>query len=229
MKFLNIFSRNTQLIKKETVPEITIDFREKNCLLPFYLRKKGFKIKFQDLNVDYLVKGVAIERKTIQDFINSVIDKRLLKQLKNLQNYSKKILIIEGIKEREFYSGSDSRIHPNAIRGLLLSIQLKYNIPIIYTENYKDTAEFISVLSRKKSLDNSKPLSLNITKRNLTKKQRLQFILEGFPGIGPKSSEKILKKFKNLKNFFNASLEELQEVLGKKAEKIKEIIDFKCN
>ena len=55
----------------------------------------GIGIDFQTLKVaDYLVKGVAIERKTVSDFISSMINKRLLRQLEELQQYPKKILII---------------------------------------------------------------------------------------------------------------------------------------
>ena len=46
----------------------------------------------------------------------------------------------------------------------------------------------------------------------------MQFILEGFPGIGPKTAKKLLKEFKSLKNLFNSPTEKLQEVIGKKGE-----------
>lgn len=226
MTFLNIFSKKQIIIKKqEDKIKISIDYREKNCLIASELASMGFEIEFKELKVaDYIIKGVAIERKTINDFISSMINKRLLKQLEELQQYPNRLLIIEGIEEQELYSNSEINskqgINPNAIRGFLLSILLKYKVPIIFTKNYKDTAKFISVLGRKKE----KEMSLNITKRNLNKKERMQFILEGFPGIGPKTSKKLLKKFKTLRNIFSASEEELKEILGKKTESFKDII-----
>ena len=46
----------------------------------------------------------------------------------------------------------------------------------------------------------------------------MQFILESFPGIGPKKAKLLLKKFENLNNIFNASSEDLKKLIGKKAE-----------
>ena len=222
MSFLNIFPKPRRKKSIQKI-KILIDYRERNCLIASELVSMGFVIEFRELKVaDYLVKDIAIERKTINDFISSMINKRLLKQLEELQQYENRLLIIEGIEEQELYT--DSRewtgMNPNAIRGFLLSILLKYKVPIIFTKNYKDTAKFIAILSKKQE----KELPLNITKKTLNKKERLQFILEGFPGIGPKTAKKLLKKFKTLRNIFNASEEELKEVIGKKAESFKELI-----
>ena len=70
-------------------------------------------------------------------------------------------------------------------------------------------------------------MPLNISKKNPNKKERLQFILEGFPGIGPKTAQKLLKRFKSLKEIFNASEEDLKKILGKKAETLYELIHSK--
>ena len=61
-------------------------------------------------------------------------------------------------------------------------------------------------------------MSLNVSKRAFNKKEQMQYIIEGFPGIGPKTAKKLLNKFKTIKNILNASQEELKEVIGKKAE-----------
>jgi len=222
----NIFSRNISKIKKETFQKETIilDYRERNSLIVSELIHEGLDVKFKELKVaDYLVKDVAIERKTVSDFISSMVNRRLLKQLEELQQYKNKLLIIEGIDEQELYTDSEERIgmHPNSVRGFLLSILIKHKIPIIFTKNYKDSAKFILILSRRKS----KELSLNVSKKSLNKKEQLQFILEGFPSIGPKTARKLLEKFKTIKNFVNASEEELKEILGKRAEIIRRIID----
>ncbi|HEB47241.1 MAG TPA: RNA helicase, partial [Candidatus Pacearchaeota archaeon] len=113
--------------------------------------------------------------------------------------------------------------HPNSVRGFLLSILLKYKVPIIFTKNYQDTAKFLSVLSRKKPRE----IPLNVNKKNLSKKERVQFIIEGFPGIGPKTAIKLLKKFRTVKNIVNAPESELREVIGKKSEIVKKIIEQK--
>ncbi len=216
----DIFSKPKKIREekpKQKKQKIIIDYREKNSLVASTLVEFGFEIEFRELKVaDYLVNNVAIERKTISDFVNSIINKRIIRQLQELQQYDNKLLIIEGIGEQELYSddSENKTIHPNAVRGFLLSVTLRHKIPIILTKNYEDTARFISVLANKKE----KESSLNVTKKSLNKKERLQFILEGFPGIGPKTAKKLLEKFKTLKNIANASLEELTEIIGKKAD-----------
>ena len=215
-------------MRKKKVKEkpIIIDSREKNSLVYSELIALGLKVEFKNLKVaDYLVRDVAIERKTVNDFINSMKNRRLIKQLEELQQYENRLLIIEGIDEQELYTDSEDWIgmHPNSIRGFLLSILLKYRVPIIFTKNYEDTAKFISVLYKRKG---DAEISLNVKKKSLNKKQQLEFLIEGFPGIGPKTARKLLKKFKTIKEIINASQEELKEAIGKKAE-IFELVDKK--
>jgi len=252
--FLNIFPEKAQKIKKEKpVGKVLVDYREKNCLVPSALLKLGAEIEFMNLKVgDYLVNGFAIERKTISDFIFSMINGRLVKQIEELKQYEDKLLIIEGIENQELYNDEEvrlssealkkvalpmdlkilrnslpqfeervrekqgvvSQVNSNSIRGFLISITLKHKIPVIYSKNSKDTAKFIFVLLKRKE----KETRLNVRKKTLNKKEQLQIIIEGFPGIGPKAAKKLLEKFKTIKNIINASQEELKEVIGKKAE-----------
>ena len=178
---------------------------------------------------DYIINEIAIERKTVDDFIGSMINKRLIRQLEELQQYPKKLLLIEGLEHQDLYKSNEEYeeskvgIHPNAIRGFLLSISLKFNVPIIFSKNYEDSARYMALLAKKKDVESS----IRATKKFLNLKEQKQYILEGFPGIGPKSAKKLLKKYKTLQAIFNASNEELEEILGKKAELFKKILEGK--
>ncbi len=220
----DIFSSNP-LKKKIINPiKVVVDYREKNSLVASELIDLGLNVEFKELKVaDYIVRDVAIERKTVSDFLGSMLNKRLLKQIEDLKQYKNKLILIEGIDEQEVYSNSKEYrgIHPNSVRGFLLSIVLKHKIPLLFTKDSKDTANFIALIAKKQN----KEMSLNVSKKSFNKKEQMRFILEGFPGIGPKKSEEILKEFKTLKNFVNAPIESLKKVLGKKAEKIKLIIE----
>src|SRR4030042_3894427 len=120
-RLFDIFSRKKSK-KIEEVPKekILIDYRERNSFVPSHLSKMGFEIEFKELKIgDYIVKDVIIERKTVSDFISSMINQRLLKQIEELKQYQNKLLIIEGISERELYSDDKEvkeGINPNAIR-----------------------------------------------------------------------------------------------------------------
>ena len=213
-KIHDIFTRKHPIIKKE-VPKIPIeiDYREKNSLVPANLEKLGFGLNFKELKVaDYIVKGVAIERKTVNDFISSMISRRLITQLEQMQQYERKLLIVEGINEQELYH-ENSKVNENAIRGMLLSILLKYNIPIIFTKNSEDSAKFMKVLANKKESETP----LNPRRKSLNKKEQMQFIIESFPGVGPKTAKKLLQEFGSIKKIINSSEEELSKILGTKA------------
>jgi len=221
-QIFDIFSRKSpvRVGKQESGSQkqkIIVDYREKNSLVISALIRLGIEIEFRELKVaDYIVKDVAIERKTINDFVSSMLNKRLFNQIQELQQYKNRLLLIEGIEEQELYSDEEGGVNGNAIRGFLLSILLKHNIPIIFTKNAEDTAKFISVLSKKQK----KEMALKTKKRILNKKEQLQFIIESFPGIGPKTAQKLLTKFKTIQNIINAPEQELKETIGKKADVI---------
>lgn len=212
---LNIFSGEKLKTKKEIAKhKIIIDYREKNSLVISELSRLGFEIEIKELKVaDYIVNNVAIERKTVSDFVSSMLNKRLIKQLEELQQYKNKLLIIEGIDEQEIYPKNNG-VHPNSIRGFLLSILLKHNIPMLFTQNYEDTAQFIYRIAMKKNQE----MGIRANKKSLNKKEQIQFIIEGFPGIGIKTAKKLLREFKTIKNIINASQEKLHKAIGKKSE-----------
>lgn len=214
--FSQIFSKKKENKSFREPLKVIVDYREKNSFVPANLSKLGIEIEFKELKVaDYLVNGIAIERKTVSDFISSMINQRLVSQLEGLKQYESPLLIIEGIYEQELYSDNcNSGVHANSIRGFLLSIMLKHKIPVLFTKNPEDTARFIFTILQKKEKENS----LNISRKSLSKNEQIQFIIEGFPGIGPKTAKKLLEKFKTIKNIANASQEQLNEVIGKKAE-----------
>ena len=224
IKFQEIFSTKSKIIKEPGKYKIIIDYREKNSLVPIHLKKLGFEIEFKELKVaDYIVKDIAIERKTISDFLSSMINKRLSKQIEGLKQYQNKLILIEGFENQELYNDNNTKINSNAIRGFLLSIALKHKIPIIFTKNPEDTAKFISVIAKKQE----KEMSLISKKKSLSKKEQLQFIVEGFPGIGPKTAKKLLKEFKTIQGIINAPEIDLKKILGKKEIIFRTLIESK--
>jgi len=213
-ELLNIFSnKKIKIIDK---PKVFADYREKNSLVIASLMNLGCDVEIKELKVgDYIAQNVIIERKTVTDFVSSMVNKRLLSQIEDLKQFENKLLIIEGIEEQELYNEHNTGgVSSNSIRGFLLSISLKHKIPIIFSKNSADTAKYIYLIAKKQK----KEMSTNAKKKSKNKKEQMEFILEGFPGIGPKASKKLLKDFKSLKNIFNTTEEELKNSIGKKAE-----------
>jgi ERCC4-type nuclease len=216
MTFHNIFSSKKETNEDKEKTKIIIDNRERNSLVPSELVKLGFEIEFKQLPVaDYLINNIAIERKTLSDLQSSIINKRIFQQLTELKQYEKCFLLIEG------YNGNaEPIISENAIKGFILACSLDYKIPIILTENERDSALYISILSKKK---NDKEISINPKKISLNKEEQLQYILEGFPNIGPVKAKALIKKFKTLKNIINAPALELEDILGKRTKDFVEL------
>jgi len=190
------------------------------------------EVKLEQLSVgDYILSDdVVIERKTIADLETSIIDGRIFSQLQNLLQVKKPGLIIEGNFEKLF--SDSSRIQKKAIIGLITSIGLDYKIPIFFTKNQKETAEFLYSIAKREQIGNGSngDIKLRFEKTRMNFSQRQLFIMESFPDIGPTVAKSILKEFQTLKNVANASILELQKVpkLGpKKADKIKYLFERK--
>ena len=207
---------------------IIADKREKNSQVVAELKAKGIEVKEQLLDVgDYIIGNTIIERKTISDFISSMLNKRLLKQVLELKesDFENKLLILEGYEEEELYDRGN--LNNNAIRGMLLSILLDHKIGIIFTKDWQDTTDFLELLLKRQK---KKPREISLVAKprfnNIFEQQ--EFIIESFPGIGKALAREILKKFKSIKAFVNANLSDLMSIkkLGeKKARKIKHLIE----
>jgi len=222
MPFNSIFSKSRKT-KPKKKPKIIADIHERRSLVISELESnKEINLEIKPLKIaDYLIGQTAIERKTVNDFINSMLNKRLLEQLRNLKKYKQSLLIIEGIDEEEIYR-EDRKLNPNSIRGFILSIVLNYQIPIIFTQNYLDTSKYLILLAKQQSKKNIE-LSLHSRIPKRLKEQK-QYILESFPNIGPVTAKKLLKKFKTISKTINADEEELRKILKKKAKDFKKLL-----
>jgi ERCC4-type nuclease len=195
---------------------IIVDNREFRSKLVKELFKKGFDIKPMQLSVgDYIIGDVCIERKSLKDFYDSIIDKRIFEQLRSIKNnYKKKLLIIEG----ECYGRN---IHPNAIKGLLASIMIDYKIPVFFTKNSCETVDFLGVIEKR--------MSKKITPLIAVKKEKNEFdsiinVLCLIPGIGIKNANNLILEFKSLNKIFSSTKKELSGVLSNNVSK--KVFDF---
>lgn len=190
--------------------KIIIDTQESKNGIVDYLKEK-IDIEVKRLKVgDFLIsKDVVVERKTVEDFVSSLIDGRLFKQAENMkENYSIPIFIIEGDPEDLFLRN----ISDNAIRSAMISLVLKKNIRYLFTSSYIETAKVLETLVRKEQKEEKKDIALRckIPQKSLEEEQ--QFFLEGLPGIGPRLANSLLNIFGTPYNVLTASDEELKKV-----------------
>jgi Fanconi anemia group M protein len=187
---------------------IIVDNREFRSKTVKELFKKGFDITPMQLSIgDYIIGDICIERKSLKDFYDSIIDKRIFEQLKSIKsNYEKKLLIIEG-------ESGERNIHPNAIKGMIASIMLDYKIPIIFLKDSDETADFLGVIDKRMQKIIAPIIAVKKEKNNYDSAINL---LCSIPGIGLKNANKLFEKFKSIKKIFNAKEDELINILGEK-------------
>lgn len=204
---------------------IIVDKREKNSLVISELIKRKIAIEMKQLPIgDYVIGDVVFERKTKSDFISSIINKRLIEQLNNLKQFEKRILIIED----DSHCGERKiNIHPNAVKGMLLSVAVDFSTPMIFTGGFEETADFLEILNKRYE-QGKKEFSLKMKKKARNMNEQQQFILESFPGIGPSLAKQLLRENKTVKKIINFKEEDFKKIkkLGeKKAKNIHDIIN----
>jgi ERCC4-related helicase len=204
-KNLDIFIKE----KKEDI-HIFADYREKGSNVLKNLIDNDLFISLEKLNIgDYqLSERVVVEYKTKEDFVDSLIDGRLLSQLPELKrNFEKPIIIVEG--NQDIYSIRN--VHPNSIKGMITTILINFHIPILFTNNPKETADYLLNIAKKEQEEKIKNFSMHGEKRILPTKEQQEYIISSFPNIGNATAKELLKKFKTIKNIVNANEEELKE------------------
>ncbi len=197
---------------------VVVDEREKSCNVPRYLRELGVRVIFRQLSVgDYVIsEDCAIERKSIRDFVNSVSNRRIFDQAYRLaEAYSKPALIIEGNPR---FASSVLKAGIKAMYGAIAFIWMAYNVPTFFTLSERETAELIHAFARHEQAAIRKRIVIRSKPRLESTRDWQLFVVQSFPGIGPKLAERLLKRFGSIKRIVNASPIELAlvEGIGKK-------------
>lgn len=191
---------------------IVMDSRESGTNIDKLLESYGAQVIMRSIEIgDYILSDrVAIERKTTEDFLNSIKDGRLFDQLKELnRNFDSPVLILEG-------NGlfSLSRMHPNAVRGVIASIVTNYKVPILPTTGIEETAAQMFWIAKREQEDEKKPISIRGKKKAETMKEKQEYLIAGLPNVSKVTAERLLNHFGSPINVFNASENDLVEVKG---------------
>jgi len=231
-KKLGIRFSSQPTLEKYVPPEskvrVIVDHREKGSGVIKELIELGASINLEKIdNADYLLSSrVGVEFKTSEDFVNSLIDGRLLQQMRELkENFERPLVVVEG--EQDVYSVRN--VHPNAIRGMLANITISYGIPILFTKNPRETASFLKIIAKREQEEEGSDFSLHGGKREMSLKEWQEYIIGALPGVGSILARPLLREFKSVKNVVNASEDDLQKVekVGPiKAKKIKDVTDW---
>nr|QNO57415.1 ATP-dependent RNA helicase SrmB [Methanosarcinales archaeon ANME-1 ERB7] len=211
---------------------VFVDPRETRAGIARFLQKAGVDLKLQNLEIgDYIVSDkVCIERKTVTDFLDTLINKRrnLFEQIHRMKNeYEKPLLVIEG---DSIYG--QRHVHPNVVRAVMASIAIDYSVPIIQTRDAADTASLIYVIAKREQMPNKTEVNPHGKKPTASLKEQQEYFVSALSNIGIMTTRKLLAKFKTIERIMAASKEELMEVENvgaKTAEHIKRVFSTEYN
>jgi ERCC4-related helicase len=192
-------------------PKIIIDDRETSSKVVEVLSDMGAMITLQRLPQGDFAIGdrILVERKTARDFVDTLIERDLLGQVKAMaEAVTRPVVIIEG---GDLYSQRD--IHPNAIKGVLAALTIDMGVSLLFTSDAEDTARMLFVLAKREESERSER-KVHPHKVHHSVREEQEYIISAFPDIGLKNARLLLSHFGSVQGIVNASLEELVAVKG---------------
>lgn len=206
--------------------EITMDSREARSPVWKALHENAdVSLTIKELSCgDYLPHPTfGIERKDANDFVLSIMNKRLFAQVLRLNDeFERFAFVIEG----DIYA-TRSGIAPEAVRGALAYLMALGKASVIQVKNAAETAQLLVTMARQLQ----EGLGYDISLRSAKPKDLSDlsvYLLEGLPGVGPTSAKALFQHFGSAQAVFSASVDELYGApgIGKKtAGRIREALD----
>jgi len=202
---------------------IIADYREFQSGIPTMLLNRKVETKLENLLAgDYLVNDqILIERKTAEDFIQSIISNRLFYQCGKMKRKTIYHLLI--IIEGNPYATSHNISH-ESIKGALLSVSSSWQIPVVFSQDKNETSDLLISIGNQ-MLHDKIP---NIRRGYKPKKMKNQqlYLLQGLPEIGPALAYRLLLHFGSIKKIMRATEKQLLMVDGIGKTKALKIVEF---
>ncbi len=207
---MDFFLREEAQQIRENLPTVYVDTRE---LAQFVdkLRHRGALVEVKQLDIgDFVVSDeIVIERKTIDDFVKSVYDGRLFKQISNMTNkYPRPILIIQG--ERKDLSG----IGESAFYGAVASVVSDFKVPVFFAPSERDLVEMIYHIARREQIEKKKEAKIREGRKPMTLADTQRYVVSGIPGVSAVLADRGLSKMSTVEKLFSSSEQELRDVEG---------------
>ncbi|HJJ28945.1 MAG TPA: DEAD/DEAH box helicase [Methanocorpusculum sp.] len=201
--------------EEEERPAVVVDNRETHSKVAECLSRLGVKITLAQLPVgDYAIGDrILVERKTIADFVDTLVERDLFGQMKELaSNCTRPVLIVEGGSLSDLYDVRN--VHPNAIRNTLASIAVDFDVSLVFTRDAAETADMLHAFARREAGSEKKERTQHKGKSRKSLHESAEYVLTAFPDVGPKAARTLLAHFGSLRAVLSASKEELLAVSG---------------
>lgn len=203
--------------------KIEIDARESDDtknVMDLFLSPTVRMLEVGDILVD---NKVVFEHKSQSDFIASVFDGRLFRQIVEMQeNYPHSYVLVSASMTDVLNAAEDMNRYASILAAICSCFAR--GCPVIFCDTLVNMTDIIKTLSEK--LTDGKARNRPVTKMKLEDK-RIQ-LLCALPGVSEQKGRDILKEFGSVDASLNASSDDLQKVykVGKvTADGIREVLE----
>lgn len=199
----------------DDVATIIVDQRELDAEIGRELsRTAGIDLDLETLDVgDYILSNrVAVERKTVEDFLDSLLggDRDLFEQVSRLaEAYERPVVILEGERLYE-----RRNIDPTAIRGAVASLVADFGVSVLQTTTVDQTRELLVSIATREQREGSRTASAHGDKRARTKSEQQEYVVSSIAEVGPVTARSLLEEFGSVEAVITATFEELKAVDG---------------
>lgn len=206
------FMKEQEMTQIPWKPTIIVDSRELGSTTTRELSKYDVVITQETLSMgDFVISDrTAVERKTAEDFVASIIDGRLFEQVSNLKSaYEMPILLIEG----ESFQTSRN-IAPEAVMGAVASVIVDFGVPVVWTRSPSETALLLLSIARREQSKGERRPRIRMERKPESLAREQEFVIAGLPLVDTVLARRLLRAFGTVEKVFLASEQELQNVEG---------------
>jgi len=213
-----------EYLQRAEGPTIYVDTRESRSIIEC-LEKMGASVKIEQLEIgDFVLsEDVVVERKTVDDYVRSIMDNRLFSQIIAMkEKYPKPLLIVQGSRKK------GASIGLAAFYSSLASALTDFYIPVYTSENDEETAFMLYYIAKREQEGGKKAIRVREGRKPLTVPEIQKYVVAGVPGVDAVLADRLLRRFKNVQGVFTATIEELKTVEGvgdKIASRIREVAE----
>ena len=211
--------------------EYIVDSREKEVI------NQTIKL-YPDTKVEALYAGdftgrennkftVGIERKTLEDFVNSIQNKRIFKQIEKLhETYPVVIVILEGKMDdlRKKLHHLNLKFDEGIFWGTIASIVVRDNFQIFWSANTNETIHMARQIITKVAEGKYRTVRRWMPKSKNTPRD----LLKQIPGVTDDVAKALLKKYISIQNIAMQTQQELCSIKGVGPSVVLRIKKFLC-
>lgn len=191
---------------------VLVDHRELNGSMARLLAQRGLDTEPTTVPVGDLIlsKRLVVERKTAEDFVDSIVDGRLMDQAHSLKrSFEAPVVLVEG---DPFDTPRD--IGTGSISGAIAALAASFSVPVVTVSDERQAADVVERMARREQEEGHGPPKIRHGTGGKSLDERQRFVLEGLPNVSSTLSRRLLEHFGSPGAVFAAGEDELRDVRG---------------